>query len=698
MSRRAPLPILPCLILLWGILLAAPALAQQEYTGVTPTGATWRIAVPPGWQAGGPLVLFQHGFNFSPPAGPPSLGELRETMLADGFAVAASSYSQRGWAVFDAMQDNRDLVEIFTRTVGAPGEVLPFGGSLGGLLALKLAEAPGFPPVRAVYSVCPAAAGARLWDRAIDLRLSYDVVCANAGELPTGAAPIPWAFNLNLIPNDLGDLTDSAKILATLLPLNQCTGVSLPIGLRNGAMQRRLATLMRESAIDDEKFFVTNVGYSTYALSELVRAPDKLAGRNPFTTVGVAYGDAAIDAGIARIGADPLAAFEFGWYSNFRGEVGAAKVLSLHTTRDQLVVPGNQEFVRRVLPPAQVSSVFVAEDAPTHCGFTRAEGVAGWRELLAWRDGGAQPGVASLQARCLGLLAAGASGPCRFDAGAGVPAFDSQVRPRPAVATVPVDARYSGQWFDPARAGEGIALEVLPDRRALVYFFTYPPAGEVGTQAWMVGVGEVVGNGIAFEQVLRPRMRRGASGGEQLEMSSWGKLWLVFDDCGNGRMRWEGPANWGARDVDLRRLTALDGLACGSATSTPTQPSGAWSDPAFDGNGFVFERLDASRTAALWFGPGDVDGGQVWMSGVLDGNVATGIAGQTLYRTRGPRFGAAYDPSALVAVPGMRLDVSLGCERGTARYVATPPVAGSGQTLSLARITLPAGVAACSGN
>ena len=407
--------------------------APREYSGRTPTGAWYRIAVPDGWRSGDALVLYQHGFDFNAPNGPPSLGPLRDVVLAEGYAIAASSFRQRGWALFGALADNRELVDAFTQLAGEPGEIVPFGGSMGGLIALKLAETRGFPPVRGVFALCPAAAGARLWDTAIDLRLAYDVVCRGAGDLPRGTAPLPWAFNLDQIPDDLGDLSDQALVARALLPLNQCTGVNLPRSLRNGAIQRRLDQLMAFAGITDEKFFVTNVGYSTFVLSDLVRAPDKLGGRNPFTTAGVDYAsDAAIESGIARLIADPLAAAWLHESSDFRGAVGDAKVISLHTSRDQLVIPGNQDFVRAALPPGQVTIGIVAEDVPSHCGFSAAEGIAGWEALRAWKDGAPQPDVADLQARCQALAAGGAAaGPCRFDPQAVVTPFDAVVRPRP---------------------------------------------------------------------------------------------------------------------------------------------------------------------------------------------------------------------------------------------------------------------------
>lgn len=427
-----------CVALLLFALAAVDAhAAVREFTGLAPSGAWYHIAIPDGWHAGNALVMYQHGLDFKNATNPPGLGPLRDVALAEGYAIAASSYRQRGWALFSAIDDNHELLDVFEGIAGAPGEIVPFGGSLGGLIALKLAEAPGFPPVHGALALCPAAGGARLWDAAIDLRLAYDVVCHDAGDLPTGSEPLPWAFDLDQIPEDLGDLSDDVQVAQALLPLNQCTGVNLPSFLRNDAMQRRLDELMAFAHISDEHFFVTNIGYATFVLSDLVRAPDKLGAGNPFTTVGVDYGsDPAIDAGIARIVADPAAVEELHAVSDFRGEVGSAKIVSMQTSRDQLVIPSNQEFLRNVLPADQLTSAIVDEDVPTHCGFSTAEGLAGWEALRAWKDGAPQPDVAALQGACTALVAGGqVAGPCRFDANAQIAPFDSIVRPRPVMPT-----------------------------------------------------------------------------------------------------------------------------------------------------------------------------------------------------------------------------------------------------------------------
>lgn len=452
--------------------VAPPLRATQEFTGRVASGAYYQIQIPDGWQPGDALVLYQHGLDFTTPSDRPGLGPLRSVMLSEGYAIAATSYRQRGWALFTAIDDNRDLLDVFEGIAGAPGEIVPFGGSMGGLVALKLSEASGFPPVKGTYALCPAAGGARLWDAAIDLRLAFDVVCGRdgAGEFPEGHPPMTWALDLSDIPDGLGDLLDQSLLLPVLLPLEQCTGVSLPPFLRNDAMQRRLDELMAFAHITDEDFFVTNIGYATYVMSDLVRAPDKLGNRNPFTTFGVDYGsDPEVQADILRIVADPSASSELHAVSDFRGAVGDAKVLSMHTSEDQLVVPANEDFVRDALPADQRTIAIVDEDSPTHCGFTDAEGLAGWEALRAWKDGAPQPTVADLQQDCESLeTSAGTDGPCRFDADAQPVPFDDIVRPRPAIAPPPGRSGHSRHMRPgfpaPTRANGAARIEAPLER------------------------------------------------------------------------------------------------------------------------------------------------------------------------------------------------------------------------------------------
>jgi len=679
-------------LLVLALLAAGSAHATRELTGTTSGGAYYHIKVPDNWKSGDTLILFQHGLTFEPPGPNPDLGPIESLQLSEGYALAASSYRQRSWALFSAPDDNAELLAVFKQQIGTPGAIIPYGASLGGLVALKLAEDSRFAPVPGVYAACPPAAGSRVWDTAIDLRLSYDAVCKGAGDLPKGDPPYPWAYNLDDIPDHLSDFFDEAQLLQTLVPLNQCTGVNLPASLRNDAMQRRLTELMNVAHISSEKFFVTNAGYATYALSDLVRAPDKLDDLSPFSNIGVDYNDDNINANILRIQGDPFASLYFRWASDFRGRVSPnTKFVSIHTSQDQLVIPANQYVLRQTLPAAQLTSALVNESAPSHCGFTLAEGVAGWEALRAWIATNHQPQVADLQNGCNAAVSAGASGPCRYDAAIPVPGFDSQVRPRQQAGVLPlaIDAGFSGQWFDHDRNGEGISLEILPGNKALLYFFTYPPAGAPGTQAWLTAVGDVVGNGIEFADVQQPAL----DGAGHLTGTHWGRIGLTFSDCNNGAMRWDGPSQWGSLEVPLSRLTGLQGLPCGTGAQT-TQSSGAWFDPAHYGSGFVFEQLSGLQIATIWFGF-DGAGNPVWMTGVL-GTVDSPLYSGTLAQGAGPHFGSAYDAAQFHLIAQGSLAVQLQCVNGSAQFQAFAGQPGYlSPSLALSRITFPLGVINC---
>lgn len=88
-------------IVMLAMLLAAgtaPGRADTMIHGDTGDGAFFTIAMPDPWN--GDLVLWNHGFDLDMPEPMPSLGPLAAIQLAQGYAVAASSYRQPGWAVF----------------------------------------------------------------------------------------------------------------------------------------------------------------------------------------------------------------------------------------------------------------------------------------------------------------------------------------------------------------------------------------------------------------------------------------------------------------------------------------------------------------------------------------------------------------------------------------------------------------------
>ena len=110
-------------------------------TGEIGPGALYEIAMPTAVWNGG-LVVFAQGIgNPNVPITLPNLGPLRETLTSQGFAVVYTSRSVNGYgAVKDGMQRTHQLSGIFAETIGQPSRVYLFGRSLGGLIAVALAE------------------------------------------------------------------------------------------------------------------------------------------------------------------------------------------------------------------------------------------------------------------------------------------------------------------------------------------------------------------------------------------------------------------------------------------------------------------------------------------------------------------------------------------------------------------------------
>jgi hypothetical protein len=403
---------IPGLLAAIALFVPGALLADTTITGEK-LGAFFQITVPTVWN--GDLVINNHGFDFNPPAANPGLGGLAPLMLAEGYAVAASSYSQCCWTLFTTQQDINRLVGIFTANFGAPNNVILHGGSLGGIVTAQGIEKLGVNVVGA-YPVCGALAGSRGWDGAIDLRLVYDAVCGTVGALPGGATGLPSPG----FPS--GGLSNTAIAIA----VNACTGVLTPVAFRTPAQQARL-DLFKSVTLIPESFVVTDMVFGTNGLSNLIFAADKLDGGQGVGNVGVTYNDATVDANIQRVAYDSQANKRLEKNFTPKGDVGATKIVSIHTDGDGLVIVENEEDYADKVPAANLSTAIVDEAGNTHCGFSAQEFTAGWESLRDWLAGGTQPTPSSILAKCLTI---GTAAQCRFNPSYVIGEFDTRIPPR----------------------------------------------------------------------------------------------------------------------------------------------------------------------------------------------------------------------------------------------------------------------------
>lgn len=271
--------------------------------GETGPGAIYAIAVPDEWN--GRLVLYSHGYR--DPESPidlrnqDNLDLLRERLVAEGYAIAYSSYSQNGFAVKDGMQRTQQLRGIFTSYFGTPTETLLMGHSLGGLIALGLAEQ--FPQHYAgALVMCGIAGGSAAEVNYIaNVRVLFDffypgVLPGSLLSLPAGTrpeqdieAPATAAMSATLASGNPQSMQGAFAIAALM------EGMGTPIPY--------IQTLGTPTAIK------TLAGSIVYALSFHARGfqdlIDRTHGQSPFDNSLTVYSGALPAALLAALNAPP---------------------------------------------------------------------------------------------------------------------------------------------------------------------------------------------------------------------------------------------------------------------------------------------------------------------------------------------------------------------------------------------------------
>lgn len=213
-----------------------------------------------------------------------------------------------------------------------------------------------------------------------------------------------------------------------------------------------------------------------------------------------------------------------------------------------------------------------------------------------------------------------------------------------------VTSGQTGAWYDPTHDGEGYILQVMSDTEAVVFWFTYD---ETGKQFWMLGVGQISGSKITFDEL---QSTHGGKFGpdfdpEDVVYVDWGTLELNFSDCNNAVATYDGPQGFGSGSLDIQRITSAWGLDCNGKGSSPPSTgtgflssgfSGAWFDVSHNGEGFTVEVLDETTALVYWF-TYDTEGNQAWMVAVAQINGASIFASEVL-QPKGAKFGSGFDP------------------------------------------------------
>lgn len=715
-------PLLSCLLALMVPATALHAQSVRQLSGTLEPGGRFQMAVPEGWQAGGPLIVYNHGFTLDSGdlLDDPELAPA-DVMLAEwlqrGYAVAAGSYAQRGWAVFSLAAHQDALLQRFIAEAGQPGRIVLVGGSLGGLVSVKTAErflAAG-QPVDGVLALCPALAGARTWDRAADLKLVFDTVCAGVGggQIDRGSSAPEWVLDYAQIPPDWSNKQDP-EVQRLAARVYQCTGVvpGMPELPRSPGQQQRLERIADLFGITDTELFISNMAYAAFALSDLVRGPDKLRGYSPFDNRNVEYGDPVVDAGIERVAADPYARAELRALSDPTFELGEARLLAIHTSGDQLLVPEHLSVLQPLAAQRDtIASALVVEEIPSHCEFSKGEVLAGFDALEEWMDGAPEPTAQTLDARCE-VLAVALGGVCRFAASGSLGSYDSRVPARGLPEHAAVQVAQSGTWFDPATNGEGFSVQVLPGaRQAAITWYTYAPDGS-GEQRWITGLGEIHGNAVLVQDA---HTWSGGGFGEAFDPQAvagerWGRLTFLMEDAvpgsgdlRRGRVRYEGPAGWGSGERVLSQIThdgcGSDAAGCDPAALPLHAYSGLWFRGEHAPGDGLFLQVDDQGLAVLAWYLYTPEGTPMWLVGTQPVGAGATSATFAMLRASGATFGAGFDPGDVQrSAWGSATLVFHSCGSATLSWDGDDAAGFADGAIALQRLTAAPEGSACAGD
>ncbi len=123
-----------------------------------------------------------------------------------------------------------------------------------------------------------------------------------------------------------------------------------------------------------------------------------------------------------------------------------------------------------------------------------------------------------------------------------------------------VDGGHSGTWFNPARDGHGLVLEIndsAAGQQAVVSWYHYAADGS-GNQIWLTGVGPVVDDTAIVEMIITEGAVFGeAFNADDVTRTNWGQVRIKFDSCTSATINYDSLIDgFGSGSEPLTRLTS----------------------------------------------------------------------------------------------------------------------------------------------
>lgn len=362
-----------------------PGTAAKQYWGIH-QGAGYRMEVPDDWN--GQLLIFAHGLRGTGPELIVDDPPIRDYLVRNGFAWAASSYRRNGYVVDEAIEDTQALRDLFVERFREPDRTYLMGGSMGGHIT-----AAGIERYPDTYDGAMPLCGVVGDVEFFDFFLDHAVVAAALADVPT-VHPPPANYLLETVPAiqaALGygpGLTLNARGQQLAAATKFLSGGERPLFDQAFAYWSGPETAVRE--VPDVPFLLVWYGLLSLLDSSL-HANVSNADTVYQLDADPAQSEAEIElnADVLRVTPAPGAIPPFPIVT---GNL-PVKVLSMHTIGDLLVPLSMEQVYAREAAANGVADRLVVRAIRdvTHCGFETEELEAGFADLVEWVEGGPRP-------------------------------------------------------------------------------------------------------------------------------------------------------------------------------------------------------------------------------------------------------------------------------------------------------------------
>jgi hypothetical protein len=370
---------LPCPQQSWQFAdVAFEALPGAKVSFGTYDGGLYRIEIPDNWN--GELVLWAHGYVATSGQNGSTLRldnhPIREHLIRQGFAWAASSYRCNGYVPGQGLLDTLALTDLFTKTSGrVPRRTYLTGGSMGGHITILGLHK--FPTTFA-GGLAMCAAGPELFD-------------FYAGVAAAAEAITDIRFTPDEIPRDLEkmsavlghppDYTAKGRQLASVEI--DISGGPRPFAVEGLASQERFLALISAGA--------PAIAGST---APLYRGVDTTHIRYALDE-GLGLTAASLERSVRRKTGDPAyrgAHTPYEEVAPFDGRI-ERPLMTLHGTGDLFVPIFLEQTLKHAITKTGHQALLTQRvmRIAGHCGFSQPEQIRAFDDLVRWVRDGVRP-------------------------------------------------------------------------------------------------------------------------------------------------------------------------------------------------------------------------------------------------------------------------------------------------------------------